>query len=99
LGQLDRLPGSIDVDDHNARRLDDQGHRTHAELLAALADQRARTEDLLKRFSEDELARSGPHPVLGEMTADAIFRILAVHETMHTREIEAILRNLQPPEA
>jgi uncharacterized protein (TIGR03083 family) len=90
-GEIDRLPPTIDIDAYNAERLAARGHLTRDDLFAALAAQRERTITLFNRLTEDQLARSGPHPALGEMTAGNIFRVIAMHEQMHTRDIAALL--------
>lgn len=89
-GQIDRLPASLDRDTHNAQRLDEVGPLTLAELLDALNAQRQRTEALFAQMDDTQLEATGPHPVLGDISVSGIFRILAIHEQMHTREIEAI---------
>jgi uncharacterized protein (TIGR03083 family) len=90
-GKIERLPSSIDIDTHNAERLATRGRLSRADLLAALAAQRERTIALFNRLTEDQLVRSGPHPTLGEMTAENVLRVIAVHEQMHTRDIAALL--------
>jgi uncharacterized protein (TIGR03083 family) len=89
--EIDRLPPAVDIDAYNAERLTARGHLTRDDLFAALTAQRERTITLFNRLTEDQLARSGPHPALGEMTAGNIFRVIAVHEQMHTRDIAALL--------
>jgi uncharacterized protein (TIGR03083 family) len=90
-GEIERLPPSIDIDTYNAERLATRGRLNRTELLAALAAQRDRTITLFNRLTEDQLTRSGPHPALGEMTTANVFRVIAVHEQMHTRDIAALL--------
>jgi hypothetical protein len=93
-GQPDRLPEAIDRDAHNAARLDELGSLRLAQILEALADQRARTEALFAQLTPEQLEIVGLHPVLGEMAVSAIFRMLAIHEQMHIREIAAIRARL-----
>jgi uncharacterized damage-inducible protein DinB len=88
--ELHRLPTEFDLNEHNERRVAERGHLTRDELLDALHAQRQRTEDLFNRLDDDQRAKTGPHPALGELSIDAIFRVLAVHEQQHTREIEAV---------
>ena len=95
-GEIDRLPPTIHIDAYNAERLAARGHLTRDELFAALAAQRERTIMLFNRLTEDQLARSGPHPALGEMTAGDILRVIAIHEQMHTRDIAAALDSATP---
>lgn len=91
-GELDRLPRELDLDAHNQARVAERGHLSLAELRRALADQRVRTEALLQRAAAaDRLDASGPHPVLGDTTVGNIFRVMALHDQMHTRDILALL--------
>jgi uncharacterized damage-inducible protein DinB len=92
-GERDRLPKTIDIDAFNADRLAARGYLTRAELFDGLAAQRERTRALFNSLSETQLECSGPHPALGEMTVGNIFRVIAVHEQQHTREIETLLGN------
>lgn len=90
-GQTDRLPTAFDLDAHNAQRLQERGRLALSDLINGLAAQRERTIALFSRLSETQLALSGPHPALGEMTIGNIFRVIAMHEQIHTRDIQALL--------
>jgi uncharacterized damage-inducible protein DinB len=90
-GEIERLPPTVDIDTYNAERLAARGRLSRAELFAALAAQRERTVALFNRLTEDQLTQSGPHPAFGEMTAANVFRIIAVHEQRHMRDIAALL--------
>lgn len=90
-GETERLPREFALDAHNARRLAELGQLSREALLAALAEQRAQTVALIQSLDEEALARRGPHPALGEMSTADIFRIIAVHEGRHLRDIEAAL--------
>ena len=94
-GDSDRLPKNFDLDEHNQRRLTERGHLALAELLDALAAQRQRTDALFNRLSDDQLTLTGPHPALGEMALGDIFRVIAIHEQAHTREIQALLDGVE----
>lgn len=89
--ETDRLPREFALDAHNAHRLAELGQLSREALLAALAEQRAQTVALVQRLDEAALAQRGPHPALGEMSVDDIFRIIAVHEQRHLRDIQAAL--------
>jgi uncharacterized damage-inducible protein DinB len=91
-GELHRLPPSLDKDEYNASQLAKRGRLSLGDILSALADQRRRTEILFHSLSADQFTWRGHHPVLGDMAVLDIFRILAIHEQMHLREIEAILQ-------
>jgi uncharacterized damage-inducible protein DinB len=90
-GQAHHLPADFALDEHNAQRLAERGHLTGPDLLSALAAQRARTEALFHRLRAEQLDWVAPHPALGDKTLGDIFRVIGLHETMHTREIEALV--------
>lgn len=92
-GDLDRLPDQVQLHEHNAARLAERGHLAHDTLLAALHEQREQTIALFTSLSADQLEKNGPHPVVGEMSVGNIFRLIAMHEHTHARDIQAILRN------
>ncbi len=96
LGQTDRLPTDFHLDAHNAARLAERGRLSRDDLLAALESQRTRTVILFERLDDDQRARTGPHPVLGEIAAGDIFRVLALHEGLHLRDIQTILNAEDP---
>lgn len=95
-GDADQLPRTIDLDGHNAARLQGRGRMTRDELLAAMATQRERTEALFQRVGEAQLDLDVRHPALGETTVGKIFRIIGLHEKMHLREIETALADTSP---
>jgi uncharacterized protein (TIGR03083 family) len=89
--RLDRLPRQFDIDAHNASRLAEQPPLDRPALLAALAAQHERTLTLLASLSDAQLAQIGPHPALGNISAGDIFRVIAVHEQIHLRDIQTAL--------
>ncbi|MEW6254218.1 MAG: DinB family protein, partial [Planctomycetota bacterium] len=90
-GATDQLPRDLALDAHNASRLAAQPPLERPALLAALAAQRERTLALFAGLSDAQLALTGPHPALGAIAAGDIFRVIAVHEQMHLRDIQAAL--------
>jgi uncharacterized damage-inducible protein DinB len=92
-GEAHRLPSNFDLNQHNAARLAERGHLTRAELFKALDTQRQRTVALFNSLGEDQMALVGTHPALGETTVSNVFRVLAMHEQMHTRDIQAVLKD------
>lgn len=90
-GDLDRLPSDFDLDAHNAHRLAERGTLTRDELFAALDHQRQRSIDLYSGFSDEQRALSGPHPALGEISVSGIFKVIAMHDLLHLRDLQAIL--------
>lgn len=94
-GQSDRLPKHLERDAHNAARLDELGMLSRECLLDVLADQRQHTETLFAQLDAAQLEQTGPHPVLGDITISNIFRIIVIHEQMHTREIGEIRAQME----
>jgi uncharacterized damage-inducible protein DinB len=90
-GETQRLPSDFDLDQHNAGRLAERGRRARAEILAALDQQRQRTVALFNRLSEEQRALVGQHPALGEIAIGDVFRVIAMHDQIHTRDIQAVL--------
>lgn len=89
VGEGSRLPTDFELDAHNRRRVDARGTLGREALLELLAEQRARTEELYGRLSDDQLAIEADHPVLGRAALGKIFRIIGMHERMHAQEIAA----------
>ena len=96
LGQLDRLPTEFHLDAHNAARLAARGRLSRDALLAALDAQRARTVALFESLTDEQRDLIGPHPVAGEIAVGDIFRVLALHDGLHLRDIQAILNDGDP---
>lgn len=90
-GDLDRLPVGLELNAHNERRVAERGHLAREALLDALAAQRERTVALFEGMTPEQLDAEGPHPILGDISVNAIFRVIAMHDTLHVRDIKAIV--------
>lgn len=90
-GEAHRVPTELDMNAHNEQRVSERGHLLKSDLLVALSAQRAATERLYQQLDAGQLSLIAPHPVLGDQTLEAIFRIIGLHERQHTRDIAAIL--------
>ncbi|MBI5961447.1 MAG: DinB family protein [Chloroflexi bacterium] len=91
-GRGDSVPTSLTLDEHNAKRLAERGPLTRDQILAGLDDQRRQTETLFEQLGEEQLAQRAHHPVIGDTTLRDIFRIIGVHDHIHRREIEKVLK-------
>lgn len=91
-GRGDSVPASITLDEHNAQRLAERGALTRDQILAGMEDQRRQTESLLGRLSDEQLAQAVHHPVLGDTTLRDIFRVIGLHDHLHRREIEKVIK-------
>ncbi len=91
-GEHEKLAGDLNLDEHNSIRLNQRGSLSKADILAGLAAQRARTEGLFNRLSEEDLGLEGRHPALGQITIEKIFRVIGIHMKMHLQEIHEALK-------
>jgi hypothetical protein len=71
------------------KRLKDQSPQ---ELLAALAEDRGTTVDWVSTLDDGLLDRIGRHPVLGEITVEAMILAIYGHQLLHMRELRVLLR-------
>jgi hypothetical protein len=71
--------------------------RSVNDLLAGLATSRQDTWALLNSLTEAQLDVPGRHPAGIDTTVVGVFRIIALHERAHAREIAAAL-GLDPGE-
>ena len=62
-----------------------------SDLIAEYQTNRAATLQLLASVGEDDWDRAGWHPGGFETTVEGVFRVIAIHEKRHLREIQAVL--------
>jgi uncharacterized protein (TIGR03083 family) len=86
------VSADFSVDRFNAEKVPTLAACTTETLLADLASVREQTSKLVAGLSEDDLARRGRHPALGEDTPviDGI-RIVYMHVRMHLRDLNRSL--------
>jgi hypothetical protein len=85
-------PPDFDLDRYNHSRVAKLAARSVPDLLAELRQVRADTIALVAGLSDDDLARRGRHPGLGEDAALANFiRIVFMHVKMHLRDLTRAL--------
>jgi len=81
-------PAGFDVDRYNAEQVAALQARAPAELLVEFLAVREATLALVASLSDEDLARRGRHPALGDDATLADFiRIITVHARMHLREL------------
>ena len=85
-------PPDFDLDRYNQSRVAKLAGRSVPDLLADLRQVRADTVALVAGLSDDDLARRGNHPALGNDTALADFiRIVFMHVKMHLRDLTRVV--------
>lgn len=91
---LDTIPDDFDIDRWNRGRVRRMADRTPAELITGLAAGRTTLLDLLAELTEDDLARTGRHPAVGEaVTVDRFLELMAWHEGAHLTEMRSGLES------
>jgi uncharacterized protein (TIGR03083 family) len=85
------LPADFSLDRWNQRQVEKRQEQMVDELLDSLAASRQDTLALLDSLTEEQLAVPGTHPAGIETTVAGIFRIMALHERDHGREIARAL--------
>lgn len=89
-GQSPDLPG-FDLDAFNAADVAARQGASLAELLGELAGNRNDTLALLETVGPDDWQRSGYHPGGFDTTVEGVFRVIAIHEKRHAKDIRAAL--------
>ena len=81
----------FDLDAFNAADVAARRNASLAELLAELASNRVGTLALLDTVGSDDWDRAGYHPGGFDTTVEGTFRIIAIHEKRHVKDIRAAL--------
>jgi uncharacterized protein (TIGR03083 family) len=91
------LPQEFDLSYWNARQVAKRSDQNVAALIESLTASREDTLALLASLTEAQLDVPGRHPAGIDTTVAGVFRIIALHERAHAREITAAL-GLDPGE-
>jgi hypothetical protein len=88
---------AFDQDVWNKREVAQRAGYTWPEAITALKQTRRELLALIDRTPEDQLNRTGSHPIWGTpVTLDSVLRIPYRHERGHRDEIAALCRLAQP---
>ncbi len=86
------VAADFDVDRYNAAHVAQLADRSPADLMADLRRARSDTIALVTSLTDEDLARRGRHPALGEDVALADFvRIVFMHVRLHLRDLNRAL--------
>ncbi len=86
------VPAEFDLTQWNAGLKGRMGSPTPAELLQNLAQNRAKTLEILETINEEEWRLSGHHPFRGPITIEQYYETMALHDTGHTADIREALK-------
>jgi uncharacterized protein (TIGR03083 family) len=81
----------FDLDAINAADVAARRNASLSELLDELAANRSSTLALLDTIGSDDWDRAGYHPGGFDTTVEGVFRIIAIHEKRHVKDIRAAL--------
>ncbi|MFZ2487658.1 MAG: DinB family protein [Anaerolineae bacterium] len=85
------FPRDFDLDAFNAAEVGARRGQTLNALQAELDSQRAETLALLDSITDDQWERAGYHPGGFDTTVEGVFRVIAIHEKRHVKELRAAL--------
>ena len=81
----------FDLDQYNQRQVAKRAHLTATQALAQYNAVREETLRTLTSLTEADLVQPARHPVWGEVTVAQLFRIMAIHEGLHRRDVAALI--------
>lgn len=84
------IPEGFDFQVFNAQEQTRLADRRPQELLADLAAARQATLDWLRALPEEALDRLGQHPVLGQVSLEAMVTAIYGHQLLHMRDLGRI---------
>jgi uncharacterized protein (TIGR03083 family) len=82
------IPEGFDFDVFNAEERKRLAGRSPQELLTDLDAARQVTLDWLRALPEDSLDRAGRHPVLGDISLEAMLTAIYGHQLLHVRDLQ-----------
>lgn len=92
-GQAVDLP-AFDLDAWNAAQVAERTDWTVAEILADLEAAQQETFAFLDGLDAEDLAMTGSHPALGELSVAQVLRVIALHDGLHRRDILRLRREM-----
>lgn len=88
-GEKPRLKPDYDNDYYNLRQQEKRAKMNAAEILAELEGARSELIDFIENMKEEDLAKSGEHPTLGDTDLLGVLNRLKDHEREHVEEMGA----------
>ena len=84
------LPG-FNLDTYNNAEVQARRHLGLEELLAEYKANRAATLAFLASIADHDRDKAGPHPRGFDTTVEGVFRVIAIHEKRHLRDLQVAL--------
>ena len=92
-GKTVNLPG-FELDEWNEARVAERANWSPAQILADLQAAQEATFTFMTTLDAEDLDARGGHPALGEVSAGQVLRVIALHDSLHRRDILKLLREM-----
>ena len=86
------VPEDFDLDRYNEYKVSKAGQVDAEGLLNTFIARRARTVELIKSLSEDDLNTRGNHPFLGNSEIIEMLKLMYLHVQLHIRDVKKVIR-------
>jgi uncharacterized damage-inducible protein DinB len=92
-GEMLDLPG-FELDSWNQARVAERAAWSPGKILADLKAAQDATLAFMAELEAKDLETRGVHPALGEVSAGQVLRVIALHDSLHRRDILKLLREM-----
>jgi hypothetical protein len=92
-GQTIDLPG-FELDEWNEARVAERADWSPGRILADLKAAQDATLAFMTELEAKDLEARGLHPALGEVSAGQVLGVIALHDSLHRRDILKLLREM-----
>jgi uncharacterized damage-inducible protein DinB len=92
-GKMIDLPG-FELDKWNKARVAERADWSPGKILVDLKAAQDATLTFMAELEAKDLETSGVHPALGEVSAGQVLRVIALHDSLHRRDILKLLREM-----
>mgnify|MGYP001244297783 CR=1 FL=1 len=93
-GQTIDLPG-FELDEWNEARVTERADWSPGRILADLKAAQDATLAFMAELEAKDLEARGVHPALGEVSAGQVLGVIALHDSLHRRDIVKLLREMR----
>lgn len=92
-GETIDLPG-FELDEWNEVRVAERANWSPGKILADLKAAQDATLAFMAELEAEDLETRGVHPALGEVSAGQVLGVIALHDSLHRRDILKLLREM-----
>ena len=92
-GETIDLPG-FDLDEWNEARVADRADWSPGKILVDLKAAQDATLAFMAKLEAKDLETRGVHPALGEVSVGQVLGVIALHDSLHRRDILKLLREM-----